>query len=73
MLISFCEASFGWILLGEGRKGAWRRKSDICIGRAGRGVEEEAYFYRGWTGSGCGGGRGYFFGHSFGLEGWTFM
>jgi len=41
--------------------------------RAGKGVEAEAYLYRGWTGSGCGGGRGHFLRHLFGSEGRTFM
>jgi len=43
-----------------GPEGAWRGKKYICKGRAGWGVEAEAYFYWGWTGSGCGGGRGVF-------------
>jgi len=30
------------------------------MGRAGRGMEAEAYFYWGWTGRGCGGGRATF-------------
>jgi len=46
------------IYVWEGPEGAWRWRHTLI---------------RGWTGSGCGGGRGYFFEHLFGSEGSTFM
>ena len=41
------------------------------MGRAGKGAAAEAYLYWGRTGSGCGGGGGYFIRYFFGSEGRT--
>ena len=60
MMFVWLRMCFICLFVMGGPEGAWRGKKYICKGRAGWGVEAEAYFYWGWTGSGCGGGRGVF-------------
>ena len=58
MLISFCEALFGLILLGEGRQG-----------RGGGGI----HLFGDGPVEGVAVEEGYFLRHLFGSEGWTVM